>query len=99
MTDGDKTKLQKRLNTIVRGGGILKMKGKRVASSNLLPQLACLEGQWLELTLENLDDIIRQMESRTLPTTYIPDDEGPLPTVNFTFGEDCDVSIETSWPR
>lgn len=99
MTDGDKTKLQKKLSTIVLGEGTLKADGKSVAYTDLLPRLACLEGQWLVLMFENLDEVIYEMEFRTLPTAYIPEDEGYLPTVNFIFGEDCDVTIDTTWPQ
>ena len=99
MTPADKTKLQKRLNTIVQGRGTLQMAGKRTAPSDLLPRLECLEEHWLASTLEHLDGIIGDMQGRALPTTDIPDNEGRLPTVNFTIDDDCNVSIDTSWPR
>jgi hypothetical protein len=98
VTGADKRKLQEKLDTIVLGGGTLQVAGRGATSSDLLPRLACLEGQWLELILEDLREIISEMDFRTIPTAYIPEDEGYLPTVNFTFDEECDVRIDTSWP-
>lgn len=99
MTPADKARFHKKLDTIVQGGGTLQVDGKRTTPSDLLPHLDCLEGQWLGLVLDSLSDIISEMDFRTIPTAYIPEDEGHLPTANFTFGEDCDVRIDTSWPQ
>jgi hypothetical protein len=83
----------------VQSGGTLQLDGKPTTPDYLLPLLACLEGQWLGLVLDSLSNIIYEIDFRTIPTAYIPDDEGYLPTVNFTIHNDCDVRIDTTWPE